>query len=51
MLLAHDVRAAQGGEGLLWGLGAGVGAVRAIAATPTRLAAAADDGNVLVYEF
>ena len=50
MVLAHDLKQAQGSQGLLWGLGASSqGAVRAIGITARHLVAAADDGNVLVY--
>ncbi|RHY33508.1 hypothetical protein DYB32_001572 [Aphanomyces invadans] len=46
MLLVHDLRT----DALQYGLGANQAAVRAIATTATSLAAAGDDGGVLVYE-
>ncbi|ETW01115.1 hypothetical protein H310_06730 [Aphanomyces invadans] len=46
MLLVHDLRT----DALQYGLGANQAAVRAIATTATTLAAAGDDGGVLVYE-
>ena len=44
-LLCHD--ATRGA--CLWGLGAGLGAVRAVDARPDQLVAAGDDGNVLLW--
>ena len=45
-LLCHDV--AKDGS-CLWGLGAGLSAVRCVDARPDQLVAAGDDGNVLVW--
>ena len=47
-LLCHDVR---GAGSCAWGLGAGLSAVRCVDARPGQLAAAGDDGNVMVWEF
>ena len=44
----HDVR---GAGSCAWGLGAGLSAVRCVDARPGQLAAAGDDGNVMVWEF
>ena len=41
----------RGAGSCAWGLGAGLSAVRCVAARPGQLAAAGDDGNVMVWEF
>ena len=47
-LLCHD---ASGRGECLWGLGAGLSAVRCVDARPDQLVAAGDDGNVLIWKF
>jgi len=47
-VLCHDAR---GAGACAWGLGAGLSAVRCVDARPGQLAAAGDDGNVIVWEF
>jgi len=47
MLLAHDITSRK----LLWGLGANQAAVRCIGVTGSRLVAAGDDGNAIIYTF
>ena len=46
-LLCHDARRGA----CLWGLGAGLAAVRCVDARPEQLVAAGDDGNVMVWRF
>ncbi len=41
----------RGAGSCAWGLGAGLSAVRCVDARPGQLAAAGDDGNVMVWEF